>query len=189
MTVLGGTLEAENVVVAGNRVEAADGPDLPEEVWGTGVITDDGTTARFTNVTVVGNDADVTTAVYGAGWANYDEGTPELTNVTISDNQELSTSTWAAGIYEEGGGEVRMSYANLWGHAVEVLNMADPTGTAGNLAVDPMFLDTSGAAASSWDLRLDASSSLVDAGDPSILDADGTRSDIGAYGGEGGDLW
>ena len=38
----------------------------------------------------------------------------------------------------------------------------------------------------SGDFRLQAYSPLIDAGDPNILDADGTRSDIGAYGGPGG---
>lgn len=44
-------------------------------------------------------------------------------------------------------------------------------------------------ATQAWDLTLDAGSSLIDAGDPSILDADGTTSDIGAYGGPDGNGW
>jgi hypothetical protein len=46
----------------------------------------------------------------------------------------------------------------------------------GNIFSDPMFIDTA-------DYHLQAFSPLIDAGDPSILDVDGTRSDIGAYGG------
>jgi hypothetical protein len=38
----------------------------------------------------------------------------------------------------------------------------------------------------SGDFHLQAFSPLIDAGDPNILDVDGTRSDIGAYGGPGG---
>ncbi|HMV68332.1 MAG TPA: MopE-related protein, partial [Myxococcota bacterium] len=34
-----------------------------------------------------------------------------------------------------------------------------------------------------WDLRLQPGSAYIDAGDPAILDPDGSRSDIGAYGG------
>jgi hypothetical protein len=33
-----------------------------------------------------------------------------------------------------------------------------------------------------WDLSLAAGSGLIDAGDPTLTDAAGTRSDIGAYG-------
>ncbi len=40
-------------------------------------------------------------------------------------------------------------------------------------------------AADTWDLHLAASSPLVDAGDPAILDPDASTSDVGAYGGPG----
>ena len=60
--------------------------------------------------------------------------------------------------------------------------MTDPTGTSGNLAVDPLF-----SAAGDW--RLDPASPLVDAGDPdpAHADPDGSINDPGAYGGPGGD--
>ena len=35
-----------------------------------------------------------------------------------------------------------------------------------------------------WDLRLAEDSALINAGDPSIVQSDGTVSDVGAYGGE-----
>jgi hypothetical protein len=50
----------------------------------------------------------------------------------------------------------------------------DFEGESGNLSEDPLFGDT---------YTLDASSPLINAGDPDILDADGTRSDIGVHGG------
>jgi hypothetical protein len=46
----------------------------------------------------------------------------------------------------------------------------------GNLFADPMFVD-------SLDFHLQAFSPAIDAGDPSLLDADGSRSDIGPIGG------
>lgn len=49
----------------------------------------------------------------------------------------------------------------------------------GNLFADPMFEDT-------VSYRLEAFSPAIDAGDPSILDVDGSRSDIGPCGGPGG---
>jgi hypothetical protein len=39
------------------------------------------------------------------------------------------------------------------------------------------------------DLRPAPGSPLIDAGDPAVLDGDGSRSDIGAYGGPGADAW
>jgi hypothetical protein len=47
-----------------------------------------------------------------------------------------------------------------------------------NISVDPMFVNED-----SLDFRLQMFSPLIDAGDPEILDKDGTRSDIGLLGG------
>ena len=52
-----------------------------------------------------------------------------------------------------------------------------------NISVDPMFVnDTS-------DFHLQMYSPLIDAGDPTILDKDGSRSDIGLYGGPYGEKY
>ena len=48
----------------------------------------------------------------------------------------------------------------------------------GNLSTDPLFVN-----AASGDFHLQTNSPGVNAGDSSIFDADGTRSDMGAYGG------
>ena len=67
--------------------------------------------------------------------------------------------------------------------------IADPTGNAGNVSVDPQYLDVTGTSAALWDLHLGAASPLIDAGSSSLLDPDGGPSDIGAYGGPDADLW
>jgi predicted outer membrane repeat protein len=54
--------------------------------------------------------------------------------------------------------------------------MADPTGTDGNLAVDPLL---------AADGRLSGTSPLIDAGEPELMDLDGSRADMGAFGGGG----
>ena len=51
-------------------------------------------------------------------------------------------------------------------------------GVNGNLSKDPMFVSTS-------DFKLKKGSPAINAGDPSIKDIDGSRSDIGVYGGPG----
>ncbi|MFZ5482072.1 MAG: right-handed parallel beta-helix repeat-containing protein, partial [Myxococcota bacterium] len=78
-------------------------------------------------------------------------------------------------------------YVNEGGATSDAL--ADPTGTSGNLAVDPGFVSFADDGVYADDLHLLAGSALVDAGHPDILDADGSPSDIGAYGGPAGDAW
>jgi hypothetical protein len=67
--------------------------------------------------------------------------------------------------------------------------MSDPTGSYGNLSVDPQLLDLGGVDPLEWDLHLDTSSPLVDAGDSGILDPDSGTSDVGAYGGPQAEDW
>ncbi len=64
----------------------------------------------------------------------------------------------------------------------------DLTGTGGNIAVAPGFQSVSDDGdGTNDDFALRSSSGMVDVGDPAVLDGDGTRSDVGAYGGsEGG---
>jgi hypothetical protein len=69
-----------------------------------------------------------------------------------------------------------IKYNNVWN--VSEYSYLGFTPDSTNKSVDPMFVDTSG-----WDFRLQKHSPLIDAGDPDILDVDGTRSDIGVYGG------
>jgi hypothetical protein len=57
-------------------------------------------------------------------------------------------------------------------------NMSNPTGSNGNLEGDPHFMDTTMS-----DFHLAADSMCRDAGEPGMLDLDGTPADLGAYGG------
>ena len=65
----------------------------------------------------------------------------------------------------------------------------------GNINTDPLFLDPDGAddilGTPDDDLRLSAGSPCIDAGDPDpqYNDRDGTRNDMGAYGGPSGMIW
>jgi hypothetical protein len=66
----------------------------------------------------------------------------------------------------------------------------DFIGVDGNQSIDPEFLDYDPAGdPADWDLHLALNSPLIDAGDPSLYDPDGSDSDIGAYSGEDAGLY
>jgi nitrous oxidase accessory protein NosD len=59
-----------------------------------------------------------------------------------------------------------------------------------DIVADPMFVkDTIPTADGNYDFHLQAYSPAIDKGDPNILDLDGTRSDIGLYGGPFGETY
>lgn len=67
-----------------------------------------------------------------------------------------------------------IKYNDAWGNKINFYNVVPDTG---NISADPMFVNPDS------DFHLQKYSPCIDAGDPDILDKDGTRSDIGAYGG------
>ncbi len=92
-------------------------------------------------------------------------------------NNSVMGCRYGMGLEIEGPEYVQ--YNHFWENYA---NFYDSTGdTIGNLDSDPMYIS-----ADSGDFRLQAFSPLIDAGDPNILDYDGSRSDIGAYGGTNG---
>jgi hypothetical protein len=104
-----------------------------------------------------------------------------MTNVTSANNLGY-------GILANSCTTSAITHSNLSANgAGAVSGLSSPTGTSGNIAVSPGYTFYSSAvSASLWDLTLAPGSALIDAGSPSVLDVDGTRSDIGAYGGPGG---
>jgi len=73
-------------------------------------------------------------------------------------------------------------YNNIWNSDVTYSGFA-PDST--NLSVDPMIVNED-TTQGELDFHLQKYSPLIDAGDPNILDRDGSRSDIGLYGGSYG---
>ncbi|RLC51074.1 MAG: hypothetical protein DRI23_05785 [Candidatus Cloacimonadota bacterium] len=72
-------------------------------------------------------------------------------------------------------------YNNLWNNQTNFQNFS-PDST--NIYHDPMFVNPD-----SLDFHLQMFSPLIDAGDPNILDIDGSRSDIGLFGGPYGEIY
>jgi len=70
-------------------------------------------------------------------------------------------------------------YNNSWNNGI---NYGSFTPDTTNLSVDPMIVNDD-TTHGELDFHLQKYSPLIDAGDPNILDRDGSRSDIGLYGG------
>ncbi|MBK7230451.1 MAG: hypothetical protein IPH97_16645 [Ignavibacteriales bacterium] len=106
---------------------------------------------------------------------NFVGGNDQVLKNNIIENAEkvLSTNTPSS--------QPTIEYNNFWNSVIIYHNL--PPGDSTNLSVDPMFVnDTS-------DFHLQKYSKLIDAGDPNILDKDGSRSDIGLFGGPLGEKY
>jgi len=74
-----------------------------------------------------------------------------------------------------------IKYNNSFNNKNNYLNLSQDST---NISVDPMFVNPD-----SLDFRLQMFSPMIDAGDPEIKDLDGTRSDIGLFGGPYGETY
>ena len=162
--------DLSNVIIAGNSAD--DGGGVTLNAAGLSIISSH----------VASNSAQYAGGIwYGAFSSLY------MANSIVVDNHGAT-----------GGGGITGSASNCEFANNNVYNntpdnyhapVVDPTGTNGNISVDPQCLDTSSLDPFDWDLHLDPTSPLIDAGDPSILDPDGSLSDIGAFGGQNAEFW
>jgi hypothetical protein len=194
-----GTSTFTNVVVAGNTVGALDATSAPSGSTAAGAaLTASSGRVTFTNCAITGNTATLATVTQAAGIYSGSLGTSSvyinLVNTDLSNNTIDGTSTTSVGAavyttYPSGVSPVSFRYSNVYGNTGGVGASAtfaglatDPTGTDGNISVDPGYTDISATDALDWDLTLSSGSGLRDMGDPTLLGADGTVLDIGAEG-------
>jgi hypothetical protein len=89
-------------------------------------------------------------------------------------------------VAQHGGTAVRVSVAPTWRYNDAIprsfSGMSDPTGSSGNISADPRFVDPAGG-----NFALGAGSPAIDAADPALRDVDGSRADVGMFGGPAGD--
>lgn len=158
-----------------------------------------------TNSVFVYNIAEGTSGYGGAG-LDVSSGSASLTNVTFSGNDGLAslylgdsaTGTVlnsilvnnSVGYVIDGSSTATLgiTYSDVYGGAQgNYGTLTDMTGSGGNISDDPAFASATGDWATD-DLRLLPRSPAVDAGDAAARynDADGTRNDMGAYGGPDG---
>ena len=182
-----GELELTNAIVAQNEVEGrylATGAGLSLGTHGELVLE---------NVDIVQNLAVSNTYAQGAGlaWVWLAGGAGDISfdlmNTSIYDNDLV-------GVYETGhgmfcyGGQSALSAEHVnWYGQDQNLNYdcsAMKTACVACIEEDPLYAD-----AEALDMTLQSGSPLINAGSFDLSDADGSRSDIGAYGGPDGASW
>ncbi len=118
---------------------------------------------------------------WGAGLTQWNSTAPVIYNNAVYGNLGV-------GVYgDDDVSSWTFSYNDVYGNYPDYDGaLASGDGT-GNFSSAPGFVAASNDV--DWtndDFRLAAGSALIDAGDPSVLDGDGTRSDVGAWGGPSG---
>jgi len=84
---------------------------------------------------------------------------------------------------------LRANYNLFWNNQQNVFGLP-LIGDSNLVNIDPMLVnDIKPSVTNNWDYHLQAYSPAIDKGDPSILDPDGSRSDIGMYGGPYGEVY
>ncbi len=181
--VSGGSLGMDAVIMSGNSVEPLDGTAWTISDLRSGLLGATGGTLDISNATIHGNSVDAGYGHVRAGVLYDHNGLSSMVNVSVSE-QSVVGGSWNATVSYGGIG---IGYSNFYDVGSALFH--DFAGSTTLSYDDPLYLDTAGTDPSSWDLRLDPGSPLIDEGDPMIYDADGSRSDIGAHGGPGSDGW
>ena len=119
---------------------------------------------------------------------NYIQGKPSAFGIKVGPNSEVKNNVVTnsgTGIGKYGTQDPEVKYNNSWNNNLNYEGIiADTT----NLTVDPMVVNVD-TTQGDLDFHLQMFSPLIDAGDPTILDRDGSRSDIGLYGGPYGESY
>ena len=159
---------------------------------------------EMTNIGLYHNRKGISATLYGPGYV-------EMRNATIADNLQGIGFTAAdgdtlslkfkntivafntVGIYTEGthlsSPALTLQYCDVFGAPptgadFQGVYTAMPTsGSTGNLSVDPEFVARASETSEEYDYHLQASSPLINAGDPSMTEADNSTINMGRYGG------
>jgi hypothetical protein len=94
----------------------------------------------------------------------------------VTFENSIFSSNAGSGMLGDGGAQPTWRYNDAFASTFSGMSGDGP----GNVSVDPMFVDPV-----AGDFHLRPGSPLIDAGDPAMTDANGSRADMGAYGGTG----
>ncbi len=157
-----GSGEVTGAIVAENSATARGG----------GVLVVQGS-PLLTNMVIYGNRAETGGGIFLAN------STLDVANLIVTENAANN----------QGGGVLNQNsypdfyYCDVWNNLPEnYYGMTDPTGTSGNVSVDPVFQDLSAPDVLDYDFHLASASPLIDGGHTNFTDPDGSTSDPGAYG-------
>ncbi len=170
-----------NLIIAGSSISSTNDMrgglvDLYSTAWVT-----------VTNASLTGTTLSTgsTKKISGGAFAVDYDATLTLVNTDVSD-LTASSGTMSGGVADVVfGGRWSATTCNYYNVSPAFSGTASSTGFINKA---PGYTSTSGAS-TAWTLTLTSGSDLVDAGDSTLKDADGTRSDIGAYGGPGSTGW
>jgi hypothetical protein len=182
-TAMGFSISADlfvlNSLFAGNTFE--DGPDGDGQ--SDGFFASTTTRVSLDQVDIVGN-AITTFAQAGIVGKVTGSGQWSMRNSQVARNSLPPDAP--ATVLETWNAAPTFAFVNAWDNTgpATAVNGVTPV----LLSVDPMYADLTGPA-SGWDLQLQPGSPAIDAGEPLVLDPDGTRSDLGAHGGPDGGPW
>ena len=175
-----------------------------------GAIESQGGAPTFTNCVFSGNASES-----GGGLFNMGSSNAALVNCTLSGNSAVSSgggiyNSWATASVEvlncilwgntdsSGSGEtaqITNSDGTIILNYTCVQGLSGGLGGTGNIGDDPWFVDADGAddviGTEDDDVHLMEDSPCIDAGHPAVeyLDVDGSRNDMGAYGGQFGEMY
>jgi hypothetical protein len=178
-----------NAIIAGNT-DTFTGSGSYNQGYGAGISTYYYSVPVLVNVDIVGNKISADYSQGGGIDIDYYGGiTAE--NVSVYGNS-ISGSAYGGAVYAYSSytSGYSFKYCNFNGNtSSEFYGLSTVVGSSGNVSVSPGYSSTSGSDPATWSFTLSASSAMKNAGDPALSDADGSRSDIGAYGGPGGGSW
>ena len=182
----GALVTASGLVVAGNVGTSASG------VLGAGISNNNDTTLILDHSTIVRNDNISGSTAQGSGLLTMQSAVLDMSHSIVASNtfSGAAISGYLGGVAVEPGCDAVLEYNDVWfnGYA-DYAGISDPTGFDGNLAVDPQFVSFTGVDPLVWDLRPASGSPVVDAGDPSCADPDGSNCDMGAWSGASAAGW
>jgi|GEM_PF-3005599 len=180
-----------NAIIAGNSVESN-----RDQAAGAGVYSNGNTdsTVDITNVTFFGNEIVGGETARGSAVAlGLEWGTGSVVNTAIGGGSATGTTVEGTAVYIDTAENLtRWAYNNVHDSGEENIffGIDDPTGDEnGNISDDPRYDEDEDADYANWDFTYGSAGGNRNEGDPEILDADESRSDIGAYGGPGSDSW
>lgn len=147
------------------------------------IITENVATTSGGGIFLEGASGSISNSVFWANTAPQGAALSVENSPSVSvRNTIISRNTASAAVRVTAGAAPAWSYMDMYGNTPRDFAGVPPVGV-GNVVFVPLFGDAIGG-----DFSLKTGSRLIDAGDPAILDADGLRSDIGAFGGPGG-IW